>query len=51
MQAEIPTITVHQLKQMIDQGASDYVLVDVRNPEEYTIARIPGSTLIPHTRD
>jgi sulfur-carrier protein adenylyltransferase/sulfurtransferase len=46
IQAEIPTITVHQLKELIDQGASDYVLVDVRNPEEYAIARIPGSTLI-----
>jgi rhodanese-related sulfurtransferase len=51
MQAEIPTITVHQLKQMIAQGDSDYVPVDGRNPEKYTNAHIPGSTQILLPRD
>jgi sulfur-carrier protein adenylyltransferase/sulfurtransferase len=46
-QAEIPEMTVTELKQILDSGATDYVLVDVRNPNEYEIAQIPGSTLIP----
>ncbi len=45
--AEIPEMTVQELKQLIDSGAKDYVLVDVRNPSEYEIARIPGSVLVP----
>jgi molybdopterin/thiamine biosynthesis adenylyltransferase/rhodanese-related sulfurtransferase len=46
-QAEIPEMTVTELKQLLDSDASDYVLVDVRNPNEYEIAKIPGSVLIP----
>jgi sulfur-carrier protein adenylyltransferase/sulfurtransferase len=46
-QAEIPEMTVTELKQVIDRGANDYVLLDVRNPNEYEIARIPGSVLVP----
>jgi len=39
-------ITVDELKQRLDRG--DKVLVlDVRNPEEYQICRIPGTMLIP----
>lgn len=34
------------LKQKIDRG-EDFVLIDVREPHEYQIARIPGSKLIP----
>ena len=40
------TITVHELKAMIDRG-EDFQLVDVREPAEYEINRIPGSVLIP----
>jgi sulfur-carrier protein adenylyltransferase/sulfurtransferase len=46
-QMEIPEMTVRELKQLIDSGADDYVLVDVRNPNEYEIAKIPGAVLIP----
>jgi adenylyltransferase/sulfurtransferase len=39
-------ITPVELKRKIDRG-DDFVLVDVREPEEYAIGRIPGSRLIP----
>ncbi|HVS40147.1 MAG TPA: molybdopterin-synthase adenylyltransferase MoeB [Gemmataceae bacterium] len=38
--------TVEELKQRLDRGEKVFIL-DVRNPEEYQISRIPGSTLIP----
>jgi sulfur-carrier protein adenylyltransferase/sulfurtransferase len=40
-------MTVTELKQLIDSGVQDYVLIDVRNPNEYDIAKIPGAVLIP----
>ncbi|MBO9997476.1 MAG: molybdopterin-synthase adenylyltransferase MoeB [Cyanobacteria bacterium SID2] len=40
-------MTVSELKQLIDRGVDDFVLVDVRNPNEYEIAKIDGATLIP----
>jgi sulfur-carrier protein adenylyltransferase/sulfurtransferase len=40
------TITPLELKDMIDAG-KDFLLVDVREPAEYEIVRIPGSVLIP----
>jgi adenylyltransferase/sulfurtransferase len=46
-QMEIPEMTVKELKQLLDRGADGYVLIDVRNPNEYEIAKIPGSVLIP----
>jgi len=46
-QAAIPEMTVQELKQLIDSGAENFVLLDVRNPNEYEIAKIPGSVLIP----
>jgi sulfur-carrier protein adenylyltransferase/sulfurtransferase len=46
-QAEMAEMTVVELKNVIDSGADDYVLLDVRNPNEYEIARIPGSVLVP----
>ncbi len=39
-------ITAEQLKKRIDNG-EDVFILDVRNPEEYQICRIPGSTLLP----
>ena len=38
--------TVDELKRRLDSGEKLFIL-DVRNPEEYQICRIPGSTLIP----
>ncbi|MFC4104746.1 adenylyltransferase/sulfurtransferase MoeZ [Micromonospora zhanjiangensis] len=40
------TITARELKEWQDAG-KDIFLVDVREPAEYEIVRIPGSTLIP----
>jgi len=42
----IPEMSVQDLKAMIDKKEK-FVLVDVREPHEYEIAKIPGSTLIP----
>lgn len=44
------TISVTQLSDMIkerDEGNRDFVLVDVREPNEYEINKIPGAVLIP----
>jgi len=46
-QMEISEMTVQELKQLLDSGADDFVLLDVRNPNEYEIAKIPGSVLVP----
>ncbi|MFG1637706.1 adenylyltransferase/sulfurtransferase MoeZ [Pseudonocardia alni] len=43
------TITVGELKQMIDAG-KEFQLIDVREPHEYEIVKIPGSVLIPKDR-
>jgi adenylyltransferase/sulfurtransferase len=40
------TISVSELKSKIDNNQSFY-LIDVREPSEFEIVRIPGSTLIP----
>jgi sulfur-carrier protein adenylyltransferase/sulfurtransferase len=40
------TITARELKEMTDRG-EDFLLVDVREPAEFEIVRIPGSVLIP----
>jgi molybdopterin/thiamine biosynthesis adenylyltransferase/rhodanese-related sulfurtransferase len=44
--AQGSTITATELKAMVDRG-EDFLLVDVREPAEYDIVRIPGSVLIP----
>jgi len=44
------TISVVQLEHMLkerEEGTRDFVLVDVREPNEYEINKIPGSILIP----
>ncbi|MBK1988581.1 molybdopterin-synthase adenylyltransferase MoeB [Sphaerospermopsis aphanizomenoides BCCUSP55] len=46
-QTEIQEMTVKELKALLDSGAEDFVLLDVRNPHEYEIAKIPGSVLVP----
>ena len=44
------TISVRTLKDMLDaraRGEDDFVLIDVREPNEFEIVAIPGSVLIP----
>ena len=43
----ITEMSVQDLKQLMDSDNKDYVLLDVRNPNEYEIAKIDGSVLIP----
>ena len=50
-QAALNEMTVHELKELLDSDKDDYFLLDVRNPNEYEIASIPGSTLIPLRRN
>lgn len=45
--AAMQEMTVTELKALLDSDAQDYVLIDVRNPNEYEIAQIPGAVLIP----
>lgn len=42
----VPTIEARELKDKMDRG-DQFVLVDVREPFEYDIARIPSAKLIP----
>jgi adenylyltransferase/sulfurtransferase len=42
----VPEATVEELKARLDAKAQVYIL-DVREPHEFQISRIPGSTLIP----
>jgi len=46
-QQKMTEMTVVELKALIDSEANDYILIDVRNPNEYQIANIPNSVLIP----
>ncbi len=43
---KVPEITATEVKKMMDERRP-FVLVDVREPHEYQICRIPGSKLIP----
>ena len=42
----IPEITAQEVKKMMDEK-QPFVLIDVREPHEFQICRIPGSTLVP----
>jgi adenylyltransferase/sulfurtransferase len=42
----LPEIDVHQLKSRLSDGGP-FVLLDVREPSEYEVAKLPGSVLIP----
>jgi adenylyltransferase/sulfurtransferase len=44
--AALAETTVEELKARLDRGDKLFIL-DVRNPEEYQICRLPGSTLLP----
>ncbi len=43
---KVPEITALEVKKMMDER-KPFVLIDVREPHEFQICRIPGSTLIP----
>jgi molybdopterin/thiamine biosynthesis adenylyltransferase/rhodanese-related sulfurtransferase/molybdopterin converting factor small subunit len=43
---QLEEITAGDLKQRLDRG-DDLQVIDVREPHEYEIARLPGTTLIP----
>ncbi|HEY9688832.1 MAG TPA: molybdopterin-synthase adenylyltransferase MoeB [Coleofasciculaceae cyanobacterium] len=43
---DVAEMSVTELKSLIDSG-TDFLLLDVRNPNEFEIGRIPGSVLVP----
>jgi adenylyltransferase/sulfurtransferase len=45
--ATISVVTLEHMLKEREEGARDFILVDVREPNEYEINRIPGSVLIP----
>jgi adenylyltransferase/sulfurtransferase len=45
-ESHVPTITVKELKAKLDRK-ENFRLIDVREPYEWDICRIPGATLIP----
>ena len=45
--ATISVVTLEQMLKERAEGTRDFVLVDVREPNEYEINKIPGSVLIP----
>ena len=45
---EIRRLTSHEIKALLDKDEKgEYLLLDVRQPEEYEAGHIPGATLIP----
>ncbi len=47
IEQQVPEITVQELKQIMDHQLDDYLIVDVRNPNEWEIARLPHTVLVP----
>ena len=43
----LPHVSPRQVKQRLDAGAADLVLLDVREPEELALARIEGAVHVP----
>jgi rhodanese-related sulfurtransferase len=43
----VPTITVQEAHERLSAAGDASLLVDVRNPDEFAQARIPGSVLVP----
>lgn len=43
----VPEITPAELKQLIDKNGKKINIIDVREPYEYEISRLPGTKLIP----
>lgn len=48
LQSQVAQMSVQELKQLLDQKASNLVLIDVRYKSEFEIARLPGFILIPY---
>jgi adenylyltransferase/sulfurtransferase len=48
--ASVTSITVAELQTILDGRVEDFLLLDVRNPNEAEIAVIPGSVLVPLDR-
>lgn len=46
MGARVPEKSVTELKRMMDEG-TDFVLLDVRDPDEWEVSRIEPAKLIP----
>lgn len=44
---EVPSLSVQELQSMLASQPDSFFLLDVREPHEYDIARIPNSNLIP----
>lgn len=44
--AALPQISVQQLKQVVDSKDPNYLLLDVRTPEEFKVSHIPEATLV-----
>ncbi len=40
-------MTVNELKEKLDKGTNDFVLIDVREPWELNVCAIPGAVSIP----
>ena len=40
-------MSVHELKDKLDKGTNDFVLIDVREPWELNVCAIPGAVSIP----
>jgi len=45
--ASIRTLTAEQLRELIEEPAGRIALVDVREPREFAVARLPGAVNIP----
>jgi rhodanese-related sulfurtransferase len=43
----IRQLTVHELKERLDKGTNDFVLIDVREPWELNVCSLPGTMSIP----
>jgi len=43
----IRQLTVRELKEKLDKGTNDFVLIDVREPWELNVCSIPGAVSIP----
>lgn len=46
-EASEPVMSVQELKPLVDSQDKNYLLIDVRTPEEYKLSHIPGSVLVP----
>jgi adenylyltransferase/sulfurtransferase len=47
LQSQVAQISVQRLKQLLDQEASNLILIDVRYESEYALGQVPGSVLVP----